>query len=106
MQPATTKVKPFKIKSFTSNAIGLFAFKLFQTDPEMTNSVPDTTKWLSVLTTNSLFTTPNNEVEQKQARPMFPLTMTEHTHPPNSKHAGHKLVVKAYNGPRLAHQQN
>lgn len=31
----------------------------------------------------------------------------DRTHPsPNSKHAGHKLVVKAYNGPRLAHQQN
>lgn len=50
----------------------------------MTNSVPDTTKWLSVVTTNSLFTTPDNEVKQKQARQMFPLTMTEHTHPPTA----------------------
>lgn len=33
MKPAT-KVKPFKIKSFTSNAIGLFPFKLFRTDPD------------------------------------------------------------------------
>lgn len=43
MEPAS-KVKPFKIKSFTSNAIGLFPFKLFRTGPEMTNSVPDTAK--------------------------------------------------------------
>lgn len=25
---------------------------------------------------------------------------------PSNKHAGHELVVKAYNGPSLAHQQN
>lgn len=77
MEPAT-KVKPFKIKSFTSNTIGLFAFKLFRTDPEMTNSVPDTTKWFSVVTTNSLFTTTPSEAKACQT---FPLTMTEHTHP-------------------------
>lgn len=65
---SATKDKPFKIKSFTSNAIGLFAFKLFQTDPEMTNSVPDTTKWFSVVTTNSLFTIPDKEVKQKHVR--------------------------------------
>lgn len=67
MEPAT-KVKPFKIKSFMSNTIGLFDFQLFQTDPEMTNSVPDTAKWFSVVTTNSLFTTPVNEVKQKHVR--------------------------------------
>lgn len=81
MEPAT-KVKPFKIKSFTSTLLALFVFKLFQTDPEMTNSVPNATQWLSVGTTNSLFRTPDNEVKQKQASTQsFSLTMTEHTNP-------------------------
>lgn len=33
-----------KSKVFKSNTIGLFTFKICTTDPEMTNSVPDTTK--------------------------------------------------------------
>lgn len=71
----------------------------------MTNSVPDTTKWLSVVTTNSLFTTPDNEVKQKQARQTFPLTMTD-TPIPQQQTCWTQIGVKAYNGPRLAHQQN
>lgn len=33
-----------KSEVFKSNAIGPFTFKIFTTDPEMTDSVPDTTK--------------------------------------------------------------
>lgn len=63
-------------------------------------------KQVSVLTTSSLFTTPDHVSEAKASTSDMNLDNDRMHLSPSNKHAGHKLVVKAYNGPSLAHQQN
>lgn len=63
-------------------------------------------KQLSAVATNSLYATWDNAVKQKQTRQRH-YSDNDRIHlSPNNKHTGHKLVVKAYNGPSLAHEQN
>jgi len=108
MEPATN-VKPFKTRSLNLNTIGPFTFQTFTTDPEMTNSVPDTTKRSGYLWCGSNQLTVDNSRQCSEARASTSDVNfdDDRTHlPPNNKHTGHRPVVKGYSGPSLAHQQN
>lgn len=95
----------FKIKSLTLLA---YSVSKYLQHSEMTNLVPDTkkNKWLSVIN-NQLTVHNSRQCGEAKASTSDINVDNDRTHLfPSGKHAGHKLVVKAYNGPGLAHQQN
>lgn len=96
-----------KPKVWKSSATGPFTFEIFTADPEMTNPVPDTARRCGYLRNNHL--TVHNSRRRSEAKARTPDvgldSDTTHLSPKN-KHPGRKLVVKAYNGPSLAHRQN
>lgn len=97
-----------KPKVWKSNATGLFTFEVFTAAPEMTNPVPDTPRDGAGTCGNNHLTVHNSRrrSEAKARTPDVGLD-SDRTHlSPTNKHAGRKLVVKAYNGPSLAHRQN